>query len=270
MLVDGESTLSRTQLRRMLGTDTPSDAPEIDLLLADIEQRRSTAPRIYPFERSGSGVALVGAPGRILYEFLLWLSNEEAPYRREDRYNEVAELFDVLTREALSAYFGPAAIGVRFAHPSTDGRPPGFPEAVSWLADLLNLSTGSAERRPARRDGGVDVVVWSPFRDGRPGFSALLVQCTVSLTWWTKSSDIRVDRWRGWIDFGRDPLTALAVPFAVPASYDRWDELRRDVTIVLDRLRMCELLESIDPLPNLEPITSWIDAERAKIAASVP
>lgn len=38
-------------------------------------------------------------------------------------------------------------------------------------------------RLPTYSDGGVDVVAWQDFRDGRAGFPVLLAQCTVQEKW---------------------------------------------------------------------------------------
>jgi hypothetical protein len=48
---------------------------------------------------------------------------------------------------------------------------------------------------------------------------------------------------QAWIRFGADPITALVIPFVVPLSDDRWSEMRYTVSVILDRLRICELLE---------------------------
>ena len=164
-------------------------------------------------------------------------------------------------KQALIRYLGAGARGVRFAFPSSNGRPPGFPEAVSWLAGLLNLSTGKAIPRPRVKDAGVDVVVWRPFKDSRTGFLIILCQCTVEFNWPPKAKDIVIGNWCGLIDFGLHPLTVLAIPFAVPRTFEKWDELRRTVNIVLDRMRLCELIE-FEHLENLEEIKKWALAER--------
>ena len=141
-----------------------------------------------------------------------------------------------------------------------------FPDAVSWLADLFNLGTGSSTPRPRRKDGGVDVIAWRPFRDGRAGYAIVLCQCTAQLNWVPKAKDIVLGQWRGWIDLGLDPLTALAVPFAVSTTFDRWDELKRTVNIILERIRLCELL-SLVPIERLEDIRRWTEAERELLGA---
>ena len=111
------------------------------------------------------------------------------------------------------------------------------------------------------KDGGVDVVVWHPFRDGRSGFVVILCQCTVAKDWTHKAKDIVDGKWTGWIDFGLPPVTAIAVPFAVPSTFDRWDELRRTVTIVLDRVRLLELIRT-EAVADLKAIQEWNRRER--------
>ena len=118
------------------------------------------------------------------------------------------------------------------------------------------------------KDGGVDVVVWHPFGDRRSGFVVLLCQCTVAKDWTYKARDIVVDKWNGWIDFGKDPLTAIAVPYALPQTFDQWDELRRTVNIIFDRMRLVELLR-VDAFDNLAEIRVWNGKERSLLNASI-
>ena len=164
-------------------------------------------------------------------------------------------------KQAIINYFGKEAMGVRFGSPASNGRPPNFPEAIKWLADMLNLEIGPGTPRSQSRDGGVDVVVWRPFRDHRTGFIVVLCQCTVANNWPNKSRDIQPRKWAGWIDFAFEPATALAVPFAIPKTFEQWDELRRTVNLVLDRIRLSELIGRI-PVEDLENIRVWANSER--------
>ena len=95
----------------------------------------------------------------------------------------------------------------------------------------------------------------------------ILCQCTVALDWTPKAKDIVPAIWNGWIDFGREPLTAIAVPFAVPQAFDRWDELRRTVNIILDRMRLAELIE-VDEVHGLAAIQAWNSRERSLLSSS--
>lgn len=267
LLIEDRKHFSRSMLRQRLANTSFIEGDELDaqldLLLGEVARRVRIAPEVYPFEETAIGLSRRRDVEQALYEFLLWLSVSPR-YREENRFSEIDALFDGIVQCALIAYLGPGARGVRFAFPSKDGRPPGFEQAVQWLAELLNLTTGKLIPRPKVKDGGVDVVAWRPFADGRAGFVVVLAQCTVQLDWVGKSKDIVVGKWLGWIDFGLSPLTALAVPFAVPVSFDRWDELRRTVNVVLDRLRLCEL---VDParLDVLKEIKEWASSERVQL-----
>lgn len=269
MFIEHRQYMSRSILRHRLRTALSTEGDEIDLavdlLLSEVARRDQIASQTYPFNETVEGFACKGIPDEALYEFLLWLSVSPR-YRQENRYREIDEPFDTLVKQALIRCLGPNAKGVRFAFPSSDGRPSGFPEAVHWLAQLLNLSSGAAIPRPRVKDGGVDIVAWRPFKDRRTGFIVVLCQCTVEENWSPKAKDIVVGKWNGWIDFGLNPLTVLAIPFAVPMAFDRWDELRRTVNIVLDRLRLCELLGP-EPVDNIDEIRTWTQAERDLLAA---
>ena len=270
MFVEDRKNLSRSSLRQRARASLFFDRDDldfhVDLLLSEVERRKKRAEAAYPFDWTETGLLRASVLDEAPYEFLLWLAVSPI-YREEDRFDEIDVLFDTLVKHALIVYLGPNATGVRFGFPSSEGRPSGFPEGVSWLAKLLRLQTGSGVARPQLKDGGVDVVVWHPFQDGRSGFVVILCQCTVAKNWTPKAKDIVADIWRGWIDFGRDPLTAIAVPFAIPQTFDRWDELRRTVNIILDRMRLVELIQ-VNTLDDLAAIREWNDKERSMLAAS--
>ena len=241
IFVEKRRSLSRSSLRERLRGNLFNDGEDLDvqldLLMAEVDRRKDAAQALYPFVCTDRGsVSRIEMVDETPYEFLLWLSISPA-YRAQERFGEIDQFFDDLVKQGLIAYLGPNAKGVCFGFPSRDGRPRGFKEAVSWLASLLGLRTGLMPRRSKVKDGGVDVVVWKPFRDQRSGFIVILCQCTVQKDWTGKAKDIVVGKWRGWIDFGHDPVTAIAVPFAIPPTFERWDELRRTVHIVLDRMR---------------------------------
>ena len=271
MFVEDRNNLSRASLRTRLRASLFIDEEDldfnVDLLLSEIERRKRCAGAIYPFDWTGIGLSRTLVPDEAPYEFLLWLAVSPV-YREEKRFDEIDELFDRLVKQALIVYLGPNSMGMRFGFPSSDGRPSGFPEAVKWLANTLQLQPGSGVPRPQIKDGGVDVVVWHPFRDGRSGFVVILCQCTVASNWTPKAKDIVPSIWKAWVDFGREPLTAIAVPFALPPAFDRWDEVRRTVNIILDRMRLVELIE-VSGVEDLVSIREWNDNERSLLAAPI-
>jgi len=269
ILIEQRRHLSRSALRQRLRNAIFLDDDvelHLDLLLNEVSRRHHISSPTYPFEETALGLSLRPDDDHAPYEFLLWLSVSPR-YRDEGRFDEIDMLFDKFVKHALLGYLGPGARAVRFAHPSSDGRPRAFPHAIAWLADLLNLGTGASVPRPRRKDGGVDVVAWRPFRDARSAFAVILCQCTAQRDWVPKAKDIVVGQWTGWIDFGLNPLTALAIPFAVGNTFDRWDEVRRTVNLILDRLRLCELIRP-EELDNLEEIRTWAQLERATLGVS--
>jgi hypothetical protein len=269
MFLEDRRGLSRSDLRQRIkaaGGDDDSDLI-IDLLLREIDRRKAIAPECYPFETSEAGLRRTDAVAGVLYEFLLLLAVSPL-YRKEGRVAEIDVQFDNIVKAALQNQLGPDAVAVRFAHPSSDGRPTNFPEAVKWLADLLGLGTGAGIALPKRRDGGVDVAVWRPFRDRKFSFLVVLCQCTVQTDWQPKSQDVVEGLWLGYIDFGMIPVRALAIPFVVPPAFAGWDEIRRSVNLLLDRMRMCELLGAT-AIPFADELVRWNDKEKTLLLAAV-
>lgn len=266
-------------LERMLKEDRRAER-----LLGEIHRRSAVAPRIYGFRVDDDVVVPADVQGRAIYVLLLWLSLEGTPFRLDGRDDEVEEAFDELCLMALRVLIGPEADGVLFARryaqdpPTESARPTSFPEAIKWLRGRLKLPAGleivpSAAPEddegdyPARTysDGGVDVVVWRHFKDGRAGFPILLAQCTVQLQWRPKTTDIVLDLWGDWIRFVTRPQKALAVPFAVPER-SWWRDRNRTAGMILDRMRLCELLDTLavgELLPlRASGLSEWLATER--------
>jgi hypothetical protein len=151
-----------------------------------------------------------------------------------------AEQLERVTEAATRSLFGTGTSSLRFGWPSEIGRPSNFPDAIRWLADRMGVPCGNSYRPPFRKDGGVDVVAWRPFPDGRSGFPVLLAQCTLELDYMAKAADVDVRVWSGWLSLDADPTTALAVP-SVVGSGEEWNALAAR-TVVLDRPRLVSLL----------------------------
>jgi hypothetical protein len=240
----------------------------LDDLWAEIDRRRRATRERYPFWRLGGNVLIDGTAPGLAYVFLLCISVSRS-LRTKRRYREVEEMFDHLVRVALEFYLGPSSQGVRFGFQGLGDRPRGFQAALTWLGQQLGLGPGPGRRRSKRKDGGADVVVWRPFADGRDAFVTVLAQCTIQVEWRDKVTDVRPGVWRGWLDFGRDPLTCIAIPFVLPIEYDWWDEIRRTVDILLDRSRLTELVERL-PRDLGKLVWKWTDAELRRMGAKRP
>ena len=216
----------------------------------------------YPFLVQTVGAASRTHAAETAYAALLLLAVPDAPFRRTVASIAVgAELFERITCVAAQGLFGPETQALRFAWPSEEGRPSGFPDAVRWLSDRMHVPLGSAYRPPRRQDGGVDVIAWRSFADGMPGFPILLTQCTIERDYVHKAADVDTRLWSGWLSLDVDPLTALTLPFVVAAGED-WNEMASR-TLVLDRLRLIRLIapEAASPPGMVE----WTAAQLAQM-----
>jgi len=257
-----------------------------DRLLSEVRRRAEVAPRVYRLRVDSNVITGVDVPAKTIYELLLWIAFAGAPFR-DGRDAEVEQPFDELCLAALKVLVGPSGEGVMFArryavNPATDERrPTSFPLAIRWLRGLLRLPAGldavpdgppsdDEGDHPARTysDGGVDVVAWRHFKDGRAGFPSILAQCTIQLRWRPKATDIVLDLWGDWIRFVTPPQKVLAIPFAVPEGRSWWRDRNRTAGIVIDRMRLCELLNELSDgaLQTLQAaqMAIWLDGDRER------
>lgn len=268
----------------------------IDFLEAEIERRARLGPRLYPFRIEAERVKKVPVCGEQAYLMLLVLSSPHASYRSDRRAHQCERAFDTLALAAMRRYLGRDADGVRFARNSADPedpettRPQLFSEAIEWLRDKLDARSGQCppseedgdephwewrETNPSPvlnsyNDAGVDLVVWSGFGDNRPGFPVVLAQCTVQLNWQDKLEEISLRLWQRWINFSMvPPQTALVIPFSEDPRSDHWEDRSLRAGIVIDRLRLLELLSELqcEELGALVPAETrgWVARELATI-----
>jgi hypothetical protein len=268
ILRTGKPQISRAHLIdalvAMLGSSPQELDVPISLLFSEIGRRRGIAGKGYPLIVDNTVIKRDPESTSDFYVFLLLISLD-GPMRRKRKFQEIDQLFDNVVREAMQGYFGPGTETLRFGWPPSEGRPATFAKALDWLSERTRLPIGAGRPAPTTKDGGLDVVAWKPFKDGRSAFAVALVQCTVQLQWLPKSKDLLDHVWLGRIDTGRPLITSLAIPFVIPKNYPNWDDLRRTVSIVFDRLRLAEVLTDRDPSP-FSGMINWNRKEIAKFA----
>jgi hypothetical protein len=262
MAIEQRALFAKALIRRRLGADGNDDEAALSLALAEIRRRSSIAGAIYPYQVGGAGVRRISAESRV-YDFLLMCSLDDAPFRKDHDWTSSVRLFEQLAVLALERVFGPDTRALRFGHPPEPPRPSSFTAAVGWLASELGHEVGPGRISGYEQDGGVDAVAWRPFREGYGGLPLLLAQCTLQRDFETKGSDIVLNRWRSWILFRRNPLCALVLPFALGRSGERWEDANFSTDVVLDRFRLCELLDSADltKWPHARHLDGWLDAQ---------
>ena len=235
---------------------------DVDLGLMTMGRRSALLGKAYPFA-TGAGIAAKADAWRCAWTAMLLMS-PESPTRSSIDLAEAAAHLERITAEALKSLYGPGTSAIRFAWPSEDGRPPEFPDAVRWLAQLMRVPVGTAYRPPYAKDGGVDVVAWRSFPDGRSGFPVLLAQVTLEKDYVHKAADVDVRVWSGWLALDHDPSTALAVPDVVATGED-WNSLAAR-TVVLDRIRLSSLLDGSDSAEHgLSKVAAWTKSQIASI-----
>lgn len=176
--------------------------------------------------------------------------------------------FDELVLDSIRAWLGKGSQGVVFAWPPVGDRPTGFPEAIIWLVDLMDIPVGHAYRPPEQKDGGVDVVAWRPFADRRSGFPIVLAQCTLQQDLVPKAKDIDLALWQDLLNLEMSPLPVLATPQVLAASSTSWSEIGRRC-VPFDRLRLLGVLDSGYGLPiaesSVRAVKRALDTERQRL-----
>ena len=229
--------------------------------LKTIERRSLILKEKYPFEINEYAVVLHTERLNGGYAYLLSISRPSytAQWQSQSPTQQESDLFEEFVANVLKVYLGSNSQALSFGWPSKLGRPQEFPKAVEWLAEKMGIEPGSAFRPPRRKDGGVDVVAWKGFGDKRTGFPIYLVQCTLQRDFLSKSRDIDLRLWAGWLEMDRDPLAILAVPKTIPPG-ELWNEISANA-IILDRIRLieyCNFSNSSEIQGYLEKIlTKW-------------
>lgn len=250
-----------------LGRSVDYSPADVALGLTTMSRRAALLGEAYPFRVAAGGTAALPGAADSPWTAMLLMS-PESPVRTAIDLNEAAAHLERVTAEALKSLYGLGTSTVRFAWPSEDGRPAAFPDAIHWLAGKMRVPVGAAYRSPYAKDGGVDVVAWRPFPDGRSGFPVLLAQCTLEKNYRHKAGDVDVRVWSGWLALDVDPATALAIPDVVAAG-EEWNALAAR-TIVLDRLRLASLLTATElERPMLSPVTEWARQQVARMRESL-
>jgi len=262
LAVENRDLLSKASIRKRLAADGNDDEASLSLLYTELRRRRSLGGPLYPYKVGGAGVQREEVANSS-YDFLLVCSLEEATFRRTRDWSSSVRLFEQLTVAGLSALFGAGTHVLRFGYPPDAPRPERFPDAVDFLARKLNLQRGPGRAATQEQDGGVDAIAWRPFADKQVGFPVLLAQCTLQLQYESKGADVVLARWRNWVTFRRDPLTALVVPFDLGRTNEAWEDVHYTVDVIVDRFRLCALLAEVDLAhwPHRGHLEGWLNHE---------
>jgi len=257
VLVSDSGHFAAQKLAELAAAEIQKNEAALELGLQVMRRRSQALGDSYPFVVNEFAVVRSGAAIETSYATMLFLT-PGSPARQTVRINEtpqMAETFEALATVGLSNFWGPGGDSVRFAYPSAIGRPKEFDQAIEWLANRMGVEAGTGYRPPRRKDGGVDVVAWRSFRDGRRGFPIALAQCTIQGETFTKTTDIDLRLWASWLAMDSDPLSMLVIPGTIRAAGPAWNQLA-SVVMPIERLRLTELIcrSRVPPPPD-----EWTD-----------
>lgn len=240
-----DNAIGFDKLRNVASESLELPTHRIDVAVNLLRRRSEILLNTYPFEVKAVGMIRHSQWRSLPYTFLLRISSGiDHPFSlvSEAKNERVVDLEKMIVI-GMQNLLGRGGFALRFGFPSDD-RPAEFPKAIEWLSAKMGISTGNAYRPPRRKDGGVDVVAWRPFRDKRSGFPVYLVQVTCERDYSHKIFDIDLRLWAGWLSLDADPISVLAVPTTISIG-EEWNEISTRV-VVLERIRICELLALSD------------------------
>ena len=217
-----------------------------------LEKRQQILGGLYPFIIDDTFIVTRKTVSDSFYLQLLFLTPKAGLFTSGTTWNleKASQLFEDLTENALSNFFGSNTHTQNFGFPSRNGRPAEFGAAVKWLSKKTNIRLGNAFRPPRKKDGGVDLFVWKSFSDQQPGIPVMLVQCTIKEDFINKIGDIDLRLWANWLSSDIEPLVALAVPGVVTKA-EIWSEITTR-GILLDRMRLTELAAEVEHFGAIE------------------
>ena len=222
-LSQDDNAIGFDKLRSLASEILDLPPQRIDVAFNILKRRSEILQDSYPFDIKSVGMVRRQNWRELPYTYLLRISSGiDHPFSLSlDENADRIESFEHLVVHALQNLLGVNSKAVRFGFPSED-RPVEFPKAIEWLSDRMGIKAGQAYRPPRRKDGGVDVVAWRPFRDRRNGFPVYLVQVTCERNYSHKVFDIDLRLWSGWLNLDTDPVSVLAVPTTISVG-EEWN-----------------------------------------------
>ncbi|MDE0658021.1 MAG: hypothetical protein OXI79_00065 [Gammaproteobacteria bacterium] len=114
-----------------------------------------------------------------------------------------------------------------------------IPDIVADLTQLINVRGRGDLRewgRPEDKDGGLDLVCYRDFGDGREAMPVYFLQCASGKNWRDKINTPNAEMWHKCLDSAVKPSTGIVAPFVIAEGELRRAALMGQV-VVFDRIR---------------------------------
>lgn len=224
--------------------------------------RQGAFKDFYPFELSDNSLRLK-SPLSIkakLYISLLFCSSLRLIEKKF--WDSLTSDFELLSAEILKSYL-PSFDVFHFGKSQSSRTvfPNKLGDAINQLAHKLNEQPVYDQKDFNDKntgDGGLDVFAWRPFPDDLKTSATLIClgQCSCSPDQWTKKQyESSFENWRKRINFVHPTANFMFVPFCFRRSDGEWFERDKISSVLVDRLRICSLLNS----SNLENFSFFQD-----------
>lgn len=172
-----------------------------------------------------------------------------------------AKLFERIAGQSVERYAGFKT--KIFGWPVESGDPKDIMSRAELLARDMNERFIEAPDA-AKKDDTLDIAAWKPFHDKKSSQVVLLMQCATGGNWEQKSRELRIRAWEQYIHWGCPPLPGFAIPHIVGEK--KWLDLTRDAGLVMDRVRIYNILrENPEDEPLRAALRLWCEEQLVKL-----
>lgn len=207
--------------------------------------------------------ATVG-PAELLYLFLLVVTRADmSASARQLAGRDPTSIFERIGAEVLRSFWGRTS---RFAGAYVFGTATrglgSFRSKIDRLCADIGEGSGwkTSARSPGAGDGGLDVVAWRRFADGRSGALIGFAQCKTGINWRKHRPHLQPRAFSGEYMLQPlilDPWKIFMVPHRIEG--DRWDADTRHAGLLFDRCRLIQYGQTI-ATPILNDCRVWLNA----------
>jgi len=278
----------------LLGEEDPDDGipssewdeATLSAVFGEIADRKRRCAAGYPFAVINDGyticrdTALLTTPACRLYLYMLIATRFNMTKSRDHAGIDGTLVFEHICSEVARAYLG---CGARSWLLGTASSGVSFQDKVNSMCRDLGegdgADPGAYGNMSAAKDGKVDVVVWKPFADARPGKLIGMGQCKTGSSYDDAVAHLQPDVF--FRKFCRRAPVA-GTPFRMffitetfgdtPAPSDpdgkKWTDIAASAGIVFDRCRIMEFSTALNHKVR-EQVDAWVTAAAASVGLHI-
>lgn len=272
-ILSDESSYSITAVKTQLGIASDEsiyadknhvDAEEakIDDSITEIDERRISSIRKYPFQTSQFAISVDNHCDEIIkdvYTFLLFVTRVNMNTMKTQNGIDATKTFEQLCSAIMENYWGNSAkafvIGTgsetsdfetKINKAIKEIREPGI--SFRWPEGSLRME----------KDGGTDVMVYIPFADNKKGRFIALGQCKTGTSWRNSVSQLNPKSFNEKYFSPPFTFTPVVLFLVSEAFYENWETYQRDSHgLLLDRCRLMQYLPESLSDGLLNNIREW-------------